>query len=266
MSSKDLTKLKAKLTTLLNTKSAEFREQNSNIKVHSFGCGVVQVKKECMAELKKRKATNQAGKVLKALEDIVDKKVPIMVANMYKDVHNHFGKVCKVTLGGNTKGFRIVLEPKDPKAGTKIYEKIREFKGGHQDALIKALMKKIDELNTPNKKGKSRGIEQLDPKQKQFFNIGHDEGYAVVEQMQSQAEDALFQFGATKYMPPELFETLEVMVSRENTTNFDVIRCSLESSRENKSKGSSIEQPQYNKMNRDLQAILNTMDANEWVR
>ena len=265
MAAQDLTKLKAELTSLLDKKSADFRAQNSDIKVHSFGCGVAQVKKECMTELKKRKATNKAGRVLKALEDIIDREVPKMVANMYKDVHNHFGKLCKVTLGGNTRGFRIVLEPRDPKAGTKVYDKIRQFKGKHQDDLIEALMEKIDQLNTPNKKGKGSGIEQLDPKQKQFFNIGHDEGYAVVEQMQSMAEDALFQFGATKYMPPELFETLEVVVSRENKTNFDIIRCSLESSRENKSKGSAIEQPRFLAMKRDLQAILDAMDAKKWV-
>jgi len=272
MAAQDLDKLKAELTYLLEKESKDFRAQNSDIKVHSFGCSVAQVKKECMAELKKREATNQAGQVLKALERIVDKQVPIMVANMYRDAKPHFGKLCKVKIGGNTTGFRIVLEPKDREAGTKIYDKIREFKGGkkdkkgHQDALIKALMKKIDELNTPNKKGESRGIAQLDPVQKQFFNIGHDKGYAVVEQMQSRAEHALFQFDATEYMPAELFESLEVMVSRENKTDFDVIRCSLESSRENKSKGSSIEQPQFNKMKRDLQAILDAMDANEWVR
>ena len=43
MAAQDLTKLKAELTSLLNQKSSDFRAQNSDIKVHSFGCGVAPV-------------------------------------------------------------------------------------------------------------------------------------------------------------------------------------------------------------------------------
>ena len=265
MSQKDLDELKTTLTTMMEQKSETFRQINSDIKVHSFKSSVASVKRESMIELKKRKAVDANGKVLKSFVKIVDREVPKMVKAMFNDLKPFFSARCVVRKAGTSVSFTVVLEPR--KQGTNVYTLIRDFKGKHQATIIENIMDKIDFLNKPNKKGESRNIKQLDAKQKQFYNTGHEEGVSVAEQRVAAAQSAFFQFGTLSSLKgfPELFEGLEILVAKDNYGDMDKIHVSLESSKMNKSKGAKIEQPMVKKMRADLALVLSRLNSSYWL-
>ena len=249
---------------MMNEESEDFRSQNSDKKVHSFKVTVPSITKESLIELEKRGAVTEDGKVLDALVRIVNKEVPIMVSSMFADAKKFFGGNIKVTKVGNSKSFRLLLEPKKP---TDVYAKIRAFKGKHQEKYLSKLMKKIDQLNKPGASGKGRSIRQLNEAQKNFLAIGHDTGSSIAEQRVEAAQNAFFQFSKVSSLKgfPKLFEGLEILIARENTEGRDVVRASLESSLANKQKGGGIEQDMVAAMKRDLQTVLAKFEASYWV-
>lgn len=265
MSQKDLDALKTTITNMMEQESETFRRINSDIKVHHFKCSEASVKAESMAELRKREAVDSNGKVLKSFVKIIDTEVPKMVKAMFSDIKPFFSTKCEIKKAGNAKSFTVVLTP--IKQGTNVYTLIKDFKGKHQATIIEKIMNKIDVLNKPNKKGKSRKIQQLDETQKQFFNTGHEEGVSVAEQRVAAAQSAFFQFGTLSSLKgfPDLFEGLEILVMKDNYADIDEIHVSIESSRMNKSKGAKIEQPMVKKMKADLAKVLSKLNSKYWV-
>tara|TARA_B100000131_G_C18061673_1_gene590708 strand:+ start:42 stop:1394 length:1353 start_codon:yes stop_codon:yes gene_type:complete len=264
MAQKSLDELKKVLTQMMNEESEDFRSKNSDKKVHSFKVTVPSIIKQSLKELELRGAVTQEGNVFQSLINIVNTEVPKMVSAMFKDAKIYFGKNIKVTKAGDSKSFRLLLEPKQ---SIDVYAKIRSFKGKHQEKYLNKLIKKIDQLNKPGATGKSRGIRQLNEQQKNFLAIGHDEGSSIAEQRVEAAQNAFYQFGKVSDLKgfPELFEGLEILVARNNTEDKDIVRASLESSLANKQKGGGVEQDMVAQLKRDLEKVLAKLNATYWV-
>jgi hypothetical protein len=257
MSKESLNQLREDITQALYQKSETFRLANSDKKVHMFKIDSNQIIAESKEELVRRNVAENEKELPDSLLKILKTEVPKFCKIMFTDINklSNKDKVGRQRIIGSNTNFTATLA----QIGTNnasVFRVMQDIKKKAQKSLIIKLRWEIRALNK-GRKGKKNKIAQINRKQRQFLNLGHDSGFSVSEQRVQAAQNALVQFEkAGGKIPDEFYNTFEILVKRFNTEQTDVIKVSLESSKANKSKGASEEQSMLQAMRRDLVKLL----------
>jgi hypothetical protein len=257
MSKESLNQLREDITTALYQKSEKFRIANSDKKVHMFKISSREIIAESKEELVRRNVAETEKDLPDSLLKILKTEVPKFCKIMFTEIIklNNNNKVGRQRIIGSNTNFTATLA----QIGTNnasVFRVMQDIKKKVQKSLIIKLRWEIRALNK-DRKGKKNKIGQINRKQRQFLNLGHDSGFSVSEQRVQAAQNALVQFEkAGGKIPDEFYNTFEVLVKRFNTEQTDVLQVSLESSKTNKSKGASEEQSLLQAMRRDLVKLL----------
>jgi len=252
-------------------KSSEaYRTLISNYEVHEFTLDAEDIIKEVETEMKAREGVSTLSQ---GTRDIVRKEVRKMVRTLYKQFHpKEFDKTGKKwtrtsELQGSSLNFTFVLASK-PGRSANVFNTFKRMKQAAQRPLIRALNKKLRELNS-GRKEESRA--ELISSRKGFLDLGHEKDSSVSLQRAAKVQQALWKFDGNKTLSPlaskvidELAGVITFEIGKDDKgPPLDVIRVKMESKAINRA-STSKEKNEVLELNKALKKAADKI-GKEWA-
>lgn len=252
-------------------KSSEaYRTLISNYEVHEFTLDAEDIIKQVETEMKAREGTStlSAGTIT-----IIRREVRKMVRTLYKKFHpKEFDKIGKKwtrtsELRGSSLSFTFVLAAKPGKSAN-VFNTFKRYKQVAQRPLIKALNKKLRELNRGRKEGSQV---ELISSRKGFLDLGHEKDSSVSLQRAARVQQALWKFDGNKTLSPvarkvmdELSGVITFEIGKDDKgPPLDVIRVKMESKSINRA-STSKEKKEVLELNKALKEAAEKIGT-EWA-
>ncbi len=252
-------------------KSSEaYRTLISNYEVHEFTLDAEDIIKEVETEMKAREGVSTLSQ---GTRDIIRKEVRKMVRTLYKQFHpKEFDKTGKKwtrtsELQGSSLNFTFVLASK-PGRTANVFNTFKRLKQVAQRPLIRALNKKLKDLNRGRKEGSQA---ELISSRKGFLDLGHEKDSSVSLQRAAKVQQALWKFeGSTtpsflaKKVIDELAEAVTFEIGKDDKgPPLDVIRVKMESKAINRA-STSKEKGEVLELNKALKKAADKI-GEEWA-
>ena len=252
-------------------KSSEaYRTLISNYEIHEFTLDAKDIILEVETEMKAREGVSTLSQ---GTRDIVRKEVRKMVRTLYKQFHpKEFDKTGKKwtrtsELQGSSLNFTFVLAAK-PGRSSNVFNTFKRMKQVAQRPLIKALNKKLRELNS-GRKEESRA--ELISSRKGFLDLGHEKDSSVSLQRAAKVQQALWKFDGNKTLSPlaskvidELAGVITFEIGKDDKgPPLDVIRVKMESKAINRA-STSKEKNEVLELNKALKKAAEQI-GQEWA-
>jgi len=252
-------------------KSSEaYRTLISNYEVHEFTLDAEDIIKEVETEMKAREGVSTLSQ---GTRDIVRKEVRKMVRTLYKQFHpKEFDKTGKKwtrtsELQGSSLNFTFVLASK-PGRSANVFNTFKRMKQVAQRPLIRALNKKLRELNS-GRREESRA--ELISSRKGFLDLGHEKDSSVSLQRAAKVQQALWKFDGNKTLSPlaskvidELAGVITFEIGKDDKgPPLDVIRVKMESKAINRA-STSKEKNEVLELNKALKKAADKI-GKEWA-
>jgi len=252
-------------------KSSEaYRTLISNYEIHEFTLDAKDIILQVETEMKAREGVSTLSQ---GTRDIVRKEVRKMVRTLYKQFHpKEFDKTGKKwtrtsELQGSSLNFTFVLAAK-PGRSANVFNTFKRMKQVAQRPLIKALNKKLRELNS-GRKEESRA--ELISSRKGFLDLGHEKDSSVSLQRAAKVQQALWKFDGNKTLSPlaskvidELAGVITFEIGKDDKgPPLDVIRVKMESKAINRA-STSKEKNEVLELNKALKKAAEQI-GQEWA-
>jgi hypothetical protein len=252
-------------------KSSEaYRTLISNYEIHEFTLDAEDIILQVETEMKAREGVSTLSQ---GTRDIVRKEVRKMVRTLYKQFHpKEFDKTGKKwtrtsELQGGSLNFTFVLAAK-PGRSANVFNTFKRMKQVAQRPLIKALNKKLRELNS-GRKEESRA--ELISSRKGFLDLGHEKDSSVSLQRAAKVQQALWKFDGNKTLSPlaskvidELAGVITFEIGKDDKgPPLDVIRVKMESKAINRA-STSKEKNEVLELNKALKKAAEQI-GQEWA-
>lgn len=252
-------------------KSSEaYRTLISNYEIHEFTLDAEDIILQVETEMKAREGVSTLSQ---GTRDIVRKEVRKMVRTLYKQFHpKEFDKTGKKwtrtsELQGSSLNFTFVLAAK-PGRSANVFNTFKRMKQVAQRPLIKALNKKLRELNS-GRKEESRA--ELISSRKGFLDLGHEKDSSVSLQRAAKVQQALWKFDGNKTLSPlaskvidELAGVITFEIGKDDKgPPLDVIRVKMESKAINRA-STSKEKNEVLELNKALKKAAEQI-GQEWA-
>jgi hypothetical protein len=254
----------------IKTSSEAYRTLISNYEVHEFTLDAEDIIAQVQAEMKLREGTSKlsAGTIT-----IIRREVRKMVRTLYKKFHpKEFDKIGKKwtrtsELRGSSLSFTFVLASK-PGRSANVFNTFKRYKQVAQRPLIKALNKKLRELNRGRKEGSQV---ELISSRKGFLDLGHEKDSSVSLQRAARVQQALWKFDGNKTLSPvarkvmdELSGVITFEIGKDDKgPPLDVIRVKMESKSINRA-STSKEKKEVLELNKALKEAAEKIGT-EWA-
>jgi len=252
-------------------KSSEaYRTLISNYEIHEFTLDAEDIILQVETEMKAREGVSTLSQ---GTRDIIRKEVRKMVRTLYKQFHpKEFDKTGKKwtrtsELQGSSLNFTFVLAAK-PGRSANVFNTFKRMKQVAQRPLIKALNKKLRELNS-GRKEESRA--ELISSRKGFLDLGHEKDSSVSLQRAAKVQQALWKFDGNKTLSPlaskvidELAGVITFEIGKDDKgPPLDVIRVKMESKAINRA-STSKEKNEVLELNKALKKAAEQI-GQEWA-
>lgn len=262
MSKQSLKKVLERIEEDIKRTSNAYRNLISNYEIHEFTIKAEDIIDEVEKEMKAREGVKKLS--LKTSR-IVRKEVRKMCKTLYLEFHpkrfDKSGKKWTKTseLKGSPTSFSFVLASKPGKTSN-VFNVFKRIKQKAQKPLIKALNKKLRELNRGRKEGSQA---ELIKSQKGFLDIGHESDSSVSLQRAAKVQKALWKFDGNKSLSPlarQVIDELSSQITWEISKDdkgppTDIIRAKLESKRINRA-STSEEKKEVLNLNKALKKAI----------
>lgn len=270
MSKVSLLKVLQDIETDIKKTSQAYRTLVSNYEVHEFTLDAEDIIEQVEAEMKAREGTS---KLSSGTQSIIRKEVRKMVRTLYKKFHpREFDKIGKKwtntsKLRGSSLSFTFVLASK-PGRTANVFNTFKRYKQVAQRPLIKALNKKLRELNRGRKEESQA---ELISSRKGFLDLGHEKDSSVSLQRAARVQAALWKFEGNKTLSPlakDVIDELSGVITFEIGKDdkgppLDVIRVKMESKRINRA-STSKEKGEVLELNKALKEACERI-GDEWA-
>ena len=270
MSKVSLLKVLQDIETDIKKSSEAFRTLVSNYEVHEFTLDAEEIIQQVEEEMKAREGTS---KLSQGTKTIIRTEVRKMVRTLYKKFHpkefDRLGKKWTKTsrLRGTSLSFTFVLASK-PGRTANVFNTFKRYKQVAQRPLIKALNKKLRELNRGRKEENQA---ELISSRKGFLDLGHEKDSSVSLQRAARVQQALWKFDANKSLSPlarEVIDELSGVITFEIGKDdkgppLDVIRVKMESKAINRA-STSKEKNEVLQLNKALKKAAEKI-GEEWA-
>ena len=267
MAVKDIKSLAAEIEKTIFTKSDDFRRLVSDFKVHEISLDVEDIIKQVEFEMYSREnpeGSNRKVSLTPATKQIVRTGVTKMVHTLYDEFNpkNYNQNKQKWTISsdlvGTKNSFTFLLAAK-PEKTANVFNTFKRKKQQAQRPLIKALNKKIVELNKGTKNFKR---EKISARGGGFLDIGHQKGSAVNTQRAQIVADMIGAFTSKNTNPivnrfaKNLAENISLSVEKSDKgPPVDVVKVGLESKRLNRA-STSAEKKEVGRLNKVLKEAV----------
>ena len=267
MAKKDLQALVAQIEEAIYKNSDDFRKLVSDFKVHEISLDVNDIIQQVEFEMYSRENPEGSDRnvaLTPATKQIIKEGVTKMVSTLYDHFNpkNYNQSAQKWTIAsdfsGNRTSFTFMLAAKKGKTPN-IFNTFKRKKQQAQRPLIRALNKKIRELNKGNKNFQR---ETITPRGGGFLDIGHGEGSAVNTQRAQITEDMIGAFSDknTNSIVEEFLKELKEEISLSVTKSdqgppIDIITVGLESKKLNRA-STSAEKKEVGRLNQILEEAV----------
>lgn len=250
--------------------SEAYRTLISNYEVHEFTLDAEDIILQVETEMKSREGVSTLSK---GTRDIIRKEVRKMVRSLYKQFHpKEFDKTGKKwtrtsELKGSSLSFTFVLAAKPGKTAN-VFNTFKRMKQVAQRPLIKALNKKLKDLNRGRKEGSQA---DLISSRKGFLDLGHENDSSVSLQRAARVQQALWKFDGNKSLSPlarqvidELAGVITFEIGKDDKgPPLDVIRVKMESKAINRA-STSKEKNEVLELNKALKKAAEKIGT-EWA-
>lgn len=252
-------------------KSSEaYRTLISNYEVHEFTLDAEDIILQVETEMKAREGVSTLSQ---GTRDIIRKEVRKMVRTLYKQFHpKEFDKTGKKwtrtsELQGSSLNFTFVLASKPGRAAN-VFNTFKRMKQVAQRPLIKALNKKLKDLNRGRKEGSQA---ELISSRKGFLDLGHENDSSVSLQRAAKVQQALWKLDGNKTLSPlakkvidELAGVITFEIGKDDKgPPLDVIRVKMESKALNRA-STSKEKNEVLELNKALKKAAEQI-GEEWA-
>ena len=252
-------------------KSSEaYRTLISNYEVHEFTLDAEDIILQVETEMKARESVSTLSQ---GTRDIIRKEVRKMVRTLYKQFHpKEFDKTGKKwtrtsELQGGSLNFTFVLASKPGRAAN-VFNTFKRMKQVAQRPLIKALNKKLKDLNRGRKEGSQA---ELISSRKGFLDLGHENDSSVSLQRAAKVQQALWKLDGNKTLSPlakkvidELAGVITFEIGKDDKgPPLDVIRVKMESKALNRA-STSKEKNEVLELNKALKKAAEQI-GEEWA-
>lgn len=270
MSKVSLLKVLQDIETDIKKSSQAYRTLVSNYEIHEFTLDAEDIIEQVESEMKAREGTS---KLSSGTQSIIRKEVRKMVRTLYKKFHpKEFDKIGKKwtrtsKLRGSSLSFTFVLASK-PGRTANVFNTFKRYKQVAQRPLIKALNKKLRELNRGRKQESQA---ELISSRKGFLDLGHEKDSSVSLQRAARVQAALWKFEGNKTLSPlakDVIDELSGVITFEIGKDdkgppLDVIRVKMESKRINRA-STSKEKGEVLELNKALKEACERI-GDEWA-
>ncbi len=263
MAVKDIKLFAQNLETAIFKSSEEFRKRVSDFKVHEISLDVEDIIKQVEYEMYIREnpeGSDRKVQLTPATKKIVRDGVKKMVHTLYDHFNptNYNANKQKWTISsdlvGNKNSFTFILASK-PQKSANVFNTFKRQKQIAQRPLLKALNKKLRELNKGSK-GFQR--EKISARGQGFLDIGHGKGAAVNSQRAQVMEEVIGGFSdkntssiVNKFLT-DLQDSISISVQKSDKgPPIDTITVGLESKNLNR-KSASKDKKEVGKLNQLL--------------
>ena len=256
MSKKAMLDVLTRIETDIKKSSNAYRTLVSNYEIHDITINAQDIIKQVEAEMLAR----EGRELTEATKRLITSEVKKMCNTLYNTFNpeNYNANKQKWTISSEFKGtaenFTFVLASK-PGKSSNVFNTFKKAKQIAQRPLIKALNKKIKELN----KG-SKNQRDLISSKKGFLDIGHDERSSVSLQRAAKVQEMLWSLDSSKNLSPlarkvisELSSNVRWELSRSKSgPPRDTIGVSLESKALNRA---SVSKGEVSDLNAALKSV-----------
>jgi len=270
MSEKALLKVLKGIEEDIKKSSEAYRTLISNYEMHEFTLDAEDIIKEVETEMKAREGVSTLSQ---GTRDIIRKEVRKMVRTLYKQFHpKEFDKTGKKwtrtsELQGSSLNFTFVLASK-PGRTANVFNTFKRLKQVAQRPLIRALNKKLKDLNRGRKEGSQA---ELISSRKGFLDLGHEKDSSVSLQRAAKVQQALWKFEGSRTPSPlakkvidELAEAVTFEIGKDDKgPPLDVIRVKMESKAINRA-STSKEKGEVLELNKALKKAADKI-GEEWA-
>ena len=270
MSEKALLKVLKDIEEDIKKSSEAYRTLISNYEMHEFTLDAEDIIKEVETEMKAREGVSTLSQ---GTRDIIRKEVRKMVRTLYKQFHpKEFDKTGKKwtrtsELQGSSLNFTFVLASK-PGRTANVFNTFKRLKQVAQRPLIRALNKKLKDLNRGRKEGSQA---ELISSRKGFLDLGHEKDSSVSLQRAAKVQQALWKFEGSTTLSPlakkvidELAGVITFEIGKDDKgPPLDVIRVKMESKAINRA-STSKEKGEVLELNKALKKAADKI-GEEWA-
>lgn len=248
-------------------KSDDFRKLVSDFKVHEISLDVEDIIKQVEFEMHSREnpeGSDRNVSLTSGTKQLIKEGVTTMVHKLYDEFNpkNYNQSAQKWTISsdliGTRNSFTFVLAAKKGKTAN-VFNTFKRKKQAAQRPLIKALNKKIRELNRGSKNFQR---EKITARGSGFIDIGHGKGSAVNTQRAQITGEMIGAFSNSNTNPivdtflKELKEEISLSVQKSDKgPPVDVVTVGLESKRLNRA-STSAEKKEVGKLNQVLKKAV----------
>ncbi len=267
MAQKDIKALVAEIEKSVFQRSEDFRKLVSDFKTHEISLDVEDIIEQVEFEMYSREnpeGSNRNVSLTPATKQIVRTGVTKMVHTLYEEFNpkNYNQNKQKWTISsdlvGTKNSFTFILAAKKEKTAN-VFNTFKRKKQVAQRPLIKALNKKIKELNKGTKNFKR---DKISARGGGFLDIGHQKGSAVNSQRAQIIGDMIGTFSNKNTDPivnkflQEFAEDISISVEKSDKgPPVDVIKVGLESKRLNRA-STSADKKEVGKLNKELKKAV----------
>ena len=223
MSKQSLANVLLRIEEDIKKTSERYRTQISNFEVHEFTINAEEIISEVTAEMKSREGKSKLSPKTNALiRKEVRKMCKVLFLKFNPKKFDPTGRKFTIVseFQGSATNFTFILASKPGKRAN-IFNQFKRIKQVAQRPLLKALNKKLKELNKGRKEGSQA---ELITAQKGFLDLGHEKDSSVSLQRSKKVMETLWKLEGNSRLSPLAKKVIDELKGR---ITFDIVKQDL---------------------------------------